>query len=67
MIIVEQVQPSRDRGFLPELPYDVYACRDIKRGYVRRVASVSVVSGGLRIPYGSMEASQWAVDLCSLI
>ena len=30
MIIVEQVQPTRDRGFLPELPYDEYACRDIK-------------------------------------
>ena len=29
MIVVEQVQPSRDRGFLPELPYDEYACRDI--------------------------------------
>jgi hypothetical protein len=23
------VQPSRDRGFLSELPYDEYACRDI--------------------------------------
>jgi len=30
VIIVEQVQPTRDRGFLPELPYDEYACRDIK-------------------------------------
>ena len=29
MIIVEQVQPSRDRGFLPELPHGEYACRDI--------------------------------------
>jgi hypothetical protein len=29
VIIVEQVQPSRDRGFLPELPYDDYPGRDI--------------------------------------
>ncbi len=67
MIVVEQVQPSRDRGFLPELPYDEYACRDIQRGYVRRVARASVLSDGRRIPYGSMEASQWGVDLCCVI
>jgi hypothetical protein len=65
--LFEHVEPARDRGFLAELPYDEYAGRDIKRGYVRRVASVSVVSGARRIPYGSMEASQWEVDLCSLI
>jgi len=36
-------------------------------GYVRRVARASVLSDGRRIRYGSMEASQWGVDLCSVI
>ena len=67
MIIVEHVQPARDRGFLPEPPYDEYAGRDINAAMCATFASTSVVSGARRIPYGSMEAFQWEVELCGLI
>jgi hypothetical protein len=63
MIIVEQVQPSRDRGFLPELP-----CTGSPVAISTRLGAPRCEGlDGRRIPFGSMEASQWAVDLCSVI
>jgi hypothetical protein len=58
VIIIEQAEPAGDRGFLPELPCDEYASRDISAPMCAALASASVVSGARRIPYGSMEASQ---------
>ena len=66
MIVVEQMQPSRDRGFLPELPYDEYACRDINALGASRCEGLGPERRATH-SYGSMEASQWAVDLCSVI
>jgi hypothetical protein len=62
VIIVEQAEPARDRGFLAERPHDEYAARDFSAAMCASVASTSVVSGARRTPYDSMEASQWEVD-----
>jgi len=67
VIIVELLEPAGGRGFLPESHCHDYAGRDINAAMCAALRSASVVSGARRIPYGSMEASQWGVDLCSVI
>jgi hypothetical protein len=49
VIVVEQVEASRDRGLLPELPYDEYACRDINAARCVAFVRASVLSDGRRI------------------